>query len=522
MNPFRAAARWVGRQLGIGRAARRGQTRAAARRAAAIRAKYDAAQTTDQNKNHWQQADYLSANGANSPDVRAKLRSRSRYETANNGYAKGLLRTVRNDVIGTGPRLQVALPATYADPDFGTTMTVPADAARRVERAFRKWADAANLAGKLRVAEETVNRDGECFAVMASNPGHGDPVCLDLALIEADQVTTPDLLWDDPLATDGIRFDEFGNPVEYHVLKQHPGDPYWSDPWDYDRIAARHVLHWFDPDRPGQRRGIPATTPGLPLGAQLRRFTGAVLSAAETAANHAAMLETTLPPPGDDGLAPDADLPEDFDRIPLPQNGAVTLPAGWKMSGFDPKQPATTYPMFKDEVLTEIGAGLNAPRNISTKSSAAYNYSSARLDHLPYRQGVRITREDRRRAVLDRVFRAWYAEARTVPGHLPAGIPPFADWDWSWQWDGFESIDPVKDATADDIGLRNGTRNLADVLAGQGVDVEEHLRKQARVIGLARRLEREQGLVPGALYPLTPAEAAAPPTEAPADAAAAA
>ncbi len=533
-NPLRAAARWVGRKLlDLGRTRPARQTAAQRKRAATIRAKYDAAQTNDQNKNHWSNADHLNADGANNPYVRSTLRARSRYEAANSGYTKGLLRTVRNDVIGTGPRLQVALPGsfthtlTYVDPDFDTTMSedvtveVQPDAARRVERAFRRWADGVNLAGKLRVAEETLGRDGECFGVLITNEGLADsPVKLDLTLIEPDQVSTPDLVWNDPLATDGIRYDQFGNPVEYHVLKQHPGAPTWVNPWDYDRIDARYVLHWMDPDRPGQRRGVPKTTPGLPLGAQLRRFTGAVLAAAETAANHAAMLETTLPPPGDgDPAATEDEQPEDFDRIPLPQNGAVTLPAGWKMSAFDSKQPQTTYPQFKAEVLTEIGAGFGAPRNVSTKSSAEYNYSSARLDHLPYRQDIRITRDDRRRAILDRVFRAWYAEARTVRGYLPADLPPFAEWDWTWQWDGFESIDPQKDATADDTGLKNGTRTLPQILAEKGIDAEEHLRQLARTIGLARRLEREEGLTPGTLYPLTPAEAAAPPpTEAPADA----
>jgi len=517
-GPVARLTAWVGRLFG--RAAR-GVSRAGKARAAAVRARYDAAQTNDQNKNHWAAADYLSANGANSPDVRGKLRTRARYEAANNGYAKGLLRTIRNDVIGTGPRLQLGLPATWLDPDFNTVMTVPAGAARAVERAFKKWADAADLAQKLRVAEETTVRDGECFAVLVTNEGLADPVSLDLRLIEADQVTTPDLVWTDPLATDGIRYDACGNPVEYHVLKQHPGDPYWVNPWDYDRIAARHVLHWFDPDRPGQRRGIPALTPSLPLYAQLRRFTSAVLSAAETAANHAAVLKTDQPPPGlDDGAPQDDDLPENFDRIPMPQNGAVTLPAGWDITAFDAKQPQTTYPQFKAEVLTEAGAGLGAPRNVSTKSSAEYNYSSARLDHLPYRQGVRITRDQRRRHVIDRVFRAWYAEARTVPGHLPAGLPPLAAWDWTWQWDGFESIDPVKDATADDMRLRNGTTTLSAVVAADGKDWEEEMRQTARIVGLARRLEREEGLPPGTLYPLTPGEAVKPPKEAPADAAA--
>ncbi|MCA9130292.1 MAG: phage portal protein, partial [Planctomycetales bacterium] len=72
-----------------------------------LRAKYDAANTTLDNLKHWSRADGLSATAANSPDVRRTLRNRSRYEVANNSYARGITLTLANDVVGTGPRLQM-------------------------------------------------------------------------------------------------------------------------------------------------------------------------------------------------------------------------------------------------------------------------------------------------------------------------------------------------------------------------------------------------------------------------------
>ena len=74
---------------------------------AVVRARYDAAQTTAENARHWAMADALSADGAASADVRKKLRERARYEVANNSYAKGIVLTIANDCIGTGPRLQL-------------------------------------------------------------------------------------------------------------------------------------------------------------------------------------------------------------------------------------------------------------------------------------------------------------------------------------------------------------------------------------------------------------------------------
>ena len=72
-----------------------------------VRARYDAAQTTAENARHWAMADAMSADCAASADIRKKLRERARYEVANNSYAKGIVLTLANDCIGTGPRLQL-------------------------------------------------------------------------------------------------------------------------------------------------------------------------------------------------------------------------------------------------------------------------------------------------------------------------------------------------------------------------------------------------------------------------------
>ena len=80
--------------------------------------------TTDENRRHWANADGLSANAANSAEVRRTLRNRARYEVANNSYASGIVLTLANDVIGTGPRLQM--------------LTANAEANRQIERSFRR------------------------------------------------------------------------------------------------------------------------------------------------------------------------------------------------------------------------------------------------------------------------------------------------------------------------------------------------------------------------------------------------
>ena len=64
-----------------------------------MRARYDAATTNSDNYRHWANADGLSADSAASPEVRRILRNRSRYEVANNSYARGIvdLLAIRKD-----------------------------------------------------------------------------------------------------------------------------------------------------------------------------------------------------------------------------------------------------------------------------------------------------------------------------------------------------------------------------------------------------------------------------------------
>jgi len=437
-----------------------------------VRARYDAAATNEENRRHWANADGLSANAANGPEVRRVLRNRARYETANNSYARGIILTLANDVVGTGPRLQLLTP----DPD----------ANNRIEHEFHRWTKAVGLADKLRTMRMARATDGETFAILISNPALDATVQLDLRLVEADQVTTPDRTSMSQRAVDGIVFDDAGNPVEYHILKRHPGESGGGLNRDYERLPAEAVLHWFRADRPGQARGVPDIMPALPLFAQLRRFTLAVLAAAETAADFAGILYTDAPANGE------ADAAEPFEPIELEKRALLTMPGGWKMSQMEAEQPATTYGEFKREILNEIARCLNMPANVARADSSGYNYASGRLDHQTYFKSIRVEQSHLEVVVLDRILAAWLDEAALIPGLIPPGLPPFSAWEHQWFWDGREHVDPQKEANAQATRLTSHTTTLADEYARKGQDWEAQLRQRAKELALMTEL----GLAP--------------------------
>ncbi len=426
-----------------------------------LRARYDAAVTTEDNRRHWANADGLSANAANSPEVRTALRNRARYEVANNSYARGIVLTLANDVIGTGPRLQM--------------LTPDSDANRRIEREFSRWSQEIDLADKLRTMRVARAEDGEAFAILTSNDRVATSIKLDLRLVEADQVTTPDLPLNRLNVVDGIVFDAFGNPIEYHILRQHPGDLNSTFDSRYDRIGARSVIHLFRCDRPGQARGVPDITPAIPLFAQLRRFTLAVLAAAETAADFAGILYTDAPANGE------ADAAEPFEPIELEKRALLTMPGGWKMSQMRAEQPATTYAEFKKEILNEIARCLNMPYNVAAGNSSGYNYASGRLDHQTYFKSIRVEQAHIGTAVLDRILAAWLNEAVLIEGFLPPALRTLdADYAHQWFWDGHEHVDPAKEANAQATRLASHTTTLANEYAKQGRDWEAELRQRAK------------------------------------------
>jgi len=442
-----------------------GRNRKARRQPRMVRARFDAAQTTAENARHWAMADAMSADGAGSADVRRKLRQRARYEVANNSYAKGIVLTLANDCIGTGPRLQLLA-------DDG-------EINRRVEMAFAEWSEAVNLAEKLRTMRMAKSTDGETFAILTANPMIDSPVKLDVQLVEADRIASP-LMALLPVANDidGITLDAWGNPQTYTILRQHPGDlTAWKT--QYDLVPADAVVHWFRSDRPGQHRGIPEITPALPLFAQLRRYTLAVIAAAETAADFAAVLFTDAPANGE------AQALEPMDVVELEKRMATVLPDGWKLGQVKAEQPGTGYAEFKREILNEIARCLNLPYNIAACNSSGYNYASGRLDHQTYYKSIRVEQSHVAEGVLDPIFAAWIDEAELLSDFA---FLRTMDAGHQWFFDGTEHVDPAKEANAQATRLASNTTTLAAEYARQGKDWETELRQRAKEQALMKEL----------------------------------
>lgn len=438
---------------------------AAASRAA--RLVFDSAQTTDENTRHWANADQLGPVSALDPGVRRTLRSRARYEVANDTYAAGMISTLANDTIGTGPMLQLMSRDKAAD--------------SQVEREFWRWSQSIRLPQKLRTMRRAKAADGEAFGSLFTNPQLPNPVKLDLQLHEAEMISSPTWGIDSDTLNDGVILDDFGNVTAYVLLSDHPGERMGGSRLDFEYVRAQDMLHMFNADRPAQIRGCPEIAPALPLYAMRRRYALATIRAAEIAAMLSWLLKTQDSPTDPVDLVP-------LDSVDMERGMGMTLPAGWEPFQLKAEQPTVAYEQFTKAIIREIARCLNMPFAVAAGDSSDYNYASGRMDYQIYFKAIDVERSYWELNALDVVFAKWWQEARLVRGLLPETLRGREVPEHSWRWDGREHVDPLKEANAQAVRLAAHTTTLADEYAKQGHDWEEKLRQRAKELSLMAEL----------------------------------
>jgi capsid protein len=218
------------------------------------------------------------------------------------------------------------------------------------------------------------------------------------------------------------------------------------------------------------------------LFAMLRRYTLAVVAAAETAASFAGIIYTDSPA---DESGYDVDPLDTFEVV---RNMFTSMPAGWKLNQLEAEQPTSTYGEFRDKLLNEISRCLIVPLNVALGDSSNYNYASGRLDHQVYHRNIYVDRNDISLTALDqRIWRQWIDEASLIDGYLPAELRQI-DADLvphEWYWDGFEHVDPDKESKGEERNLRTGRLTIPDLHAKNGKDWEQQQVKQAAALGLS-------------------------------------
>lgn len=461
-----------------------------------IRASFDAASRSPEATRHWRGADSLSADAALSPSVRHLITNRARYEVANNGYAAGILSTLADDCIGTGPRLQLSV---IGAEDLTDEWEAKLE---KRERRWRKWCRAIGLCRKLKIARRTKAQDGEVFIRKSINNALSGLVKLDITLYEAEQIGSERLSAGvieyhengTPKEVDGILFDRYGNPVSYRFWTTHPGENSFGTSYVGSSyiVPAENVIHYANIVRPGQHRGLSEIASSLPVFNDLRRFTNAVLSAAETAAEISFVLSSDIPVDDDDAN----DGPKKVDPgtvIEFCRNAGVFLPEGWKASQLKAEHPTSTHADFVRTKIREASRALSMPMNVALGDSSGYNYASGRLDHQTYFRMIIGERELIAETVLDNILASFEEYDRIF---YPEDYAGDVEIDHDWMWDGFAHVDPLKEANAQNTRLASGTTTLSEECGAEGKDYIKVLRQRIREEAIEKKMREKYGLPP--------------------------
>ncbi len=400
-----------------------------------------------------------SANADHMADA-ASLRVRARSLVQNVPYIAQGLRSLVANAVGTGitPRWMGA-------------------GADRMDELWGQWAKVADADGRTNIyglqaaACRAMWQDGEVLVrIRSRRPSDGLPVPMQLQLLEID--------WLDSSRTErrggntiveGIEYDPLGRKVAYWLFDSHPGEPLplratvraSSNP-----VPADQIIHLFNPERPGQARGITRLAPVIAAVRDLQLY--------EDAEAQRKNLETRLsvigsqdvdmlespPAPGEQaaggGAARTGNLGD------LAGGSIIEAPPGLNMTVVAPTA-APGYVEYVKQRLHIIAAGWGVTYEMMTGDMKEVNFSSARVRQNDFRREMEM---EQWLTIIpnlcERICTA-FAQHAYLAGLVPA---VYTDVDHStpkWQY-----VNPGQDVRADLDEIAGGLSSYSEKLRQRG------------------------------------------------------
>lgn len=312
-------------------------------------------------------------------------------------------------------------------------------------------------------------------------------------LIRPERVANPYEFVGDPSVFDGVRFDRddfSGNPVAYYIRREFVNPV--KNSYEYEEVPADEVIHLFLPILPEQLRGIPPFQAGLPKIAQMRQLVKAELTAMTNAAKLAIVLTTNneqiLNSAADTGMLVGKQGGSSFD---LP-DGGVFAPPGYEPKMTESKHPSAQFADVKRIMASDVGSTIGLGNGKINNDHSSYNYSSSKMDEQVDDTVIEMTQDEIAAEVLDTIFEDWLdssAEFNPVAdefcrlSHIPERVKR------RWLWPQPKTLDPLKDAQAEDLQLKNGSITREEIYAKRRKDSKEELAKwQAEQVEIASGL----------------------------------
>jgi len=407
------------------------------------------------------------------------LRARSREEAQNNGYYKGFLRDLKENVVGAQGFQLISKPM-----DSDTVIDV--EAKNTIERHWRIWGSKQNrpeISGQsfksfCKLVIQSAAIDGEVFiwekkattvnpyrySVRVMEPGSID-VQLNVDLRNGSRINM------------GVEYDANRWPVAYHVLADESDLDVIVQPSTgrrYLRIPSAELMHLYLHDGVWQTRGVPWIHPALLRFNQLGKYEEAELIAARGGASKMGFITEGDDAPGYTGDESEEEADDD-DLLEEVEPGIIgRLKKGEIFTDYDPQHPNAIYPSFVKVNLRGIAAALGESYNQFAQDLEGVSFGSLRQGALSERavwMGLQVWLIEE---AFDRIFANWLemglmAGAITNRNGRPLPLDrlsKFLEHEWQprrWEW-----IDPLKDTTADRFQQQDLTMSRSERIRKRG------------------------------------------------------
>lgn len=408
------------------------------------------------------------------------IRGRSRDGYRNIPLARGALRRMKTSAMATGLLLQCRIKRDLLKIDDDS-----ADAWERdTENRFNAWASSksADLTYYTNFYEGQVLSflsflmSGDCFILLPRKNRPELDNDLRFKIIEADFCCNENGSMDTEELAGGVKVDTDGAPIEYQFSTRHPGSNIisgrkWVKVKPRSTSGRRQLLHLFELERPGQRRGVPVLAPVMEALKQLGRYAESELMAAVVQSFFTAFIKQQIKT--EDPLAPSVpdsqkitdkeNNPNDQHTYEMGTGNIVGMGENEDVTFADPKRPSSAFDPFFQSICRMIGSCLEIPFELLILHFTA-SYSAARAALLEAWKLFRNQRNFMATNFCQPIFEEWLYwevfEGRIkAPGFLTDNLARYAWCSTSWQGSAQGQIDPIKETKAAVMKIEN---NLSD------------------------------------------------------------
>jgi len=442
------------------------------------------------------------------------ITARSHDLSKNNGVASGYIQTVKDNVIGTELKLA-------AKPDYkalGRDKDWADEFAEKVESLWRQWAATTECDAARQQTFGSMTRqvlgggliDGEALVLPLWMPERKFKTTL--MMVDPARLSDPYTSLSDANIQGGIEVNEYGEPIAYHIQKRHPNDIFSLRGDGWDRVPARglmdrrRVLHVYDKQRAGQRRGVPSLAAVMGDFKMSGNYQKVELRTAIANSLVSAFIESSM---STEEMAQlfNADWTKYSDgrkafKSRLQGGEMLKIPPGDKVTPFTPSRAGGAFADFMMGIDTRISAGLNIPRELLLKDFTKTSYSSARAAFLEawrfFRSRRKFIADDWASPVYHLFLEELVNDGRIEAPDFYENKAAYCAAEWIGAGRGY--VDTVKEAKGAQMRMDMGISTQEDECAEQAKDFEQVQDQRVRELKMALIKTRAADLPDEAAY----------------------